>query len=357
MFAQAHSPEQLTPSELDAYLAQGWFRMGQTIFTTNFVRFQHQIHSTIWLRVLLHEYVADHTQIKLFKRNAIFLTTIQRAVLTPEKEELYTRYQQSLSFPTSESLQHLLLGDINKSSIYTTYEVTVRDGARLIAIGFFDIGETSAEGIVSVYDPTYKKYSLGKYLIYQKMQYCQHLKLRYFYPGYFVPGNPYFNYKLTIGRPALQFLQLSSQGWLAIETFSSDSIPYSAMHNKLVEMQKLLTLANVESSIVNYEYFDAALIPNLRDAELFDFPVFLFCANKSAEGIHLLIVFDVRDARYHLLMSHPFWQPDEISTDPAFYSSYVLKTLSEIHATNSVEEMAVVFLRSVIAPLLPDEIR
>jgi hypothetical protein len=34
MFVEVHTPAVLTRAELDAYLARGWFRMGQTIFTT-----------------------------------------------------------------------------------------------------------------------------------------------------------------------------------------------------------------------------------------------------------------------------------------------------------------------------------
>src|SRR6187551_3186440 len=234
MFAQAQTPEQLTPQELDAYLEQGWFRMGSRIFTTNFVHFKDQIYSTVWLRILLHEYAPDNTQIKLFKRNASFRTTIKPLEITNEKEDLYKRYKQSLPFQPSDSIHQLLMGRTTSNSIYNTLEVNVHDGDKLIACGFFDLGETSGMGISSIYDPDYKKYSLGKYLIYTKIQYCQNLRLRYFYPGYFVPGYSFFDYKLTIGRAALEFLQLSSQQWLRIEHFSDDDIPYSVMLNKLL---------------------------------------------------------------------------------------------------------------------------
>jgi leucyl-tRNA---protein transferase len=45
MFAQVHSPESLHPVELDRYLDNGWFRMGQTIFTTNFLNFNNELFS------------------------------------------------------------------------------------------------------------------------------------------------------------------------------------------------------------------------------------------------------------------------------------------------------------------------
>lgn len=339
MFAQAHTPAQLSPADLDAFLEKGWYRMGQSIFTTNFIHFKSEMYSTVWLRVLLDDYLEDRTQRKLFRQNAIFQTTIQPATLTDEKEDLYTRYKQSLPFSPSDSLQSLLFGSA-KSSIYETYEIALHDGDRLIAIGFFDIGETSAAGISSVYDPAYKKYSLGKYLIYLKIQYCKNQKRRYFYPGYFVPGYSFFDYKLTIARPALQFLQLSSQQWLPIGAFSPENIPYQVMHDKLTRVKRLLMQRQCESKVVKYEFFDANLIPDLRDAGLFDFPVFLFCATEVEGDVNPLLVFDVRDASYHLFTCTPIWKPNETNPDNTFYSAYFLKVNQEIHATKDAEEMA-----------------
>lgn len=347
MFAQSHSPKQLTPQALDAYLTLGWFRMGQTIFTTNFVHFKNEMYSTIWLRVLLNEYLPDRAQIKLCKQNSIFRTTIQPAVINSDKEELYLRYQQSLSFQPSESLQQLLFGKITTPSIYDTYEVTVHDGDQLIACGFFDVGETSAAGITSVYDPAYKKYSLGKYLIYLKMLYCQNRKLRYFYPGYFVPGYSFFDYKLTIGRAVLQFLQLNTQQWRGIDNFSQEDIPRQVMNDKLISVQKLLTYSNLESSIVKYEYFDANLIPDLKDSELFDFPVFLFCPSHFEDGFYLIIVYDVRDVSYKILICLPIWQPDTTNPDTSFYSSYYLKIMQEIVTKRTAEEVVLFYFRLI----------
>jgi leucyl-tRNA---protein transferase len=346
MFAIARSPQSLSDIELDNYLAQGWFRMGQSIFTTNFIHFKNEMYSTIWLRIILNQLENDETQRKLFKRNAHFTTNIQPATITEEKEELYHRYKESLPFQPTDSLHSLLVG-FSDSYIYNTYEVTVHDGDKLIAIGFFDLGKTSAEGITSVYHPDYKKYSLGKYLIYKKLQFCKDRKLHYFYPGYFVPGYPFFDYKLKIGRQALQFLQLKTGHWISIDLFSDDSVPYKVMHSKLLRIQKALSRIELTSSVVKYEYFDANLIPDLRESELFDFPFFLFCPRGEDEDINLVIVFDVRDDRYHLLTCVPIWKPAHTNPDTGYYSAYFIKTAQEIYATSDEIEMAVVFLNVV----------
>ena len=56
MFAQIVYPSELSPEELDNYLSNGWFRMRQAIFTTNFLQFHDIFYSAIWLRVAIAEY-------------------------------------------------------------------------------------------------------------------------------------------------------------------------------------------------------------------------------------------------------------------------------------------------------------
>jgi len=58
-----------------------------------------------------------------------------------------------------------------------------------------------------------------------------------------------------------------------------------------------------------------------------------------------VIVYDVRDARYHLLQCLPFWKPDVANADPTYYSAYVLKVLYKIHSTDQSKEMATVFAK------------
>lgn len=345
MFAEAHNPEHLPAEQLDAYLQHGWFRMGQTIFTTNFAHLRDAIHSTIWLRVALNGYEPDTTETKLFKRNARFKTEIKPAELTAEKEELYEKYRQSLPFVVSESVQHLLFGKETGESIYMTYEITVRDGAELIACGFFDLGSASGQGITSFYNPAYKRYSLGKYLIYKKMEYCKNLNMQYFYPGYFVPGNPYFDYKLTIGRKALQFLTLRTGQWLSMDVFQDDYIPVEVMHKRLTQVQGLLTAAGLNSHILKYEFFDANLIPGLRNSGLLDFPVFLCVGDVLDDLVNPILVFDVRDEQYYLWMCAPAWKPDGVNPDPSFYSAFFLKPVQKVYVSSDAESIASVFVK------------
>jgi len=343
MFAQVHCPETLGPEELDTYLEKGWFRMGQTIFTTNFLNFKNQFYSAVWLRVSLAGFSTGRTQQKLIKLNAGFRTVIQQATITPEKEALFANYKRDISFEASSSLNHLLFGK-SARTIYNTHEVNVFDADTLIATGFFDIGATSAAGITCFYDPAYKKYSLGKYLIYLKMDYCKKLALQYFYPGYFVPGYSFFDYKLSIGKPALQYLQLSSQRWLPISSFSEPLSPLQIMHERLVELQLLLRQSKIESKLLKYEFFDANLIPDLSGAELFDFPLFLCFSGSAEENPNQVIVYDVCDQHYHLMKCRGVWKTNSTSNISEIYSSHVLKTEQGLFSTETAEKLVVVIL-------------
>ena len=338
MFASVHDPEVLSPAELDAYLAQGWFRMGPTIFTTNFLSFKENLYSAIWLRVDLAEYRGEKTQAKLFKSNSLFTTRIQRATVTDEKEQLFARYKASVPFEASASLQHLLFGK-SYATAFDTYEVSVSHEGKLIAVGYFDLGKEAGMGISSIYHPDFKKYSLGKYLIYLKMDYCRQLGMRYFYPGYFVPGYAFFDYKLSIGKDALEFLQFERDEWKTIKAFNEHATPLGVMQQKLTKLKDGLLGIGIAARITRYEFFDANLIPDLAGARLFDFPLFLIYPGAVREATLQCVTFDIREHRYHLMKCRGIWKTNSASASDAIYSSYVLKPEDTLYSTDTADDM------------------
>lgn len=338
MFASVHDPEILSSAELDAYLARGWFRMGPTIFTTNFLSFKENLYSAVWLRVALEDFNGGKTQAKLFKNNSVFSTTIQRATITDEKEQLFARYKASVPFEASASLQHLLFGK-SYATVYDTYEVNVAFEGRLIAVGYFDLGKESAMGISSIYHPDFKKFSLGKYLIYLKMNYCKQQGMRYFYPGYFVPGYPFFDYKLSIGRDALEYLQYERDEWLPIAQFNESATPLQVMLQKLNKLKDDLLALGITARVSRYEFFDANLIPDLAGAQLFDFPLFLIYPGAIREALIQGVIFDVHDNRYHLVKCRGIWKTNSAGTSDTIYSSYVLKPEDTLYSTDTAGDM------------------
>jgi len=338
MFAQVHCPDALTPEELDAYLENGWFRMGQSIFTTNFLNFRNNFYSAIWLRIDLSKFTTDKTQQKLAKRNSRFGSMIRKASINEEKENLYTKYKQSISFETSASLRHLMYGK-SSHSVFNTHEISIYDQSRLIAVGYFDVGAHSAAGITCFYDPEYKKFSLGKYLIYLKIEYCKKSGLRYFYPGYFVPGYSFFDYKLTIAHKQLEYLQLRSNQWLSVEGFTPADNPYLVMKERLMELGTALTDRGLRNKMLKYEFFDANLVPELMGAELFDFPLILFLGENDSDLLEHLVIYDVSTEVYRLLKCRSVWKTNSSSGSSDTFSSQVLKADKEIFSSPKIEDV------------------
>jgi leucyl-tRNA---protein transferase len=338
MFARVHTPVKIASEELDDYLLKGWFRMGQNIFTTNFLNFKNHFYSAIWLRLRLENYSGDNTEHKLRKINSRFRSDISRFSITTEKEELFARYRQNISFEASSSLYQLMFGKAFHN-VYNTMEVNLYDSNKLIACGFFDLGCNSAAGITSFYDPDYKKYSLGKFLIYLKIKYCKENGLQYFYPGYFVPGYSFFDYKLSIGKNSLEFLELSSSDWMPVKDFNPLLSPIRIMQEKLTSMQILLAQSKIEAKLFRYEFFEANLLPELKDVDLFDFPLFLYINSSIADAQLTVLVYDVREEQFLLVKCRSLWT-STLSNENDMFSSELLQQERVVLMSSNPDEIA-----------------
>jgi leucyl-tRNA---protein transferase len=355
MLAQVHFPLSLSGEELDRYLAEGWFRMGQSIFATNFLNFKQQFYSAIWLRLRLAECTGDRSEEKLAKLNSRFVVGVQKATIDQEKENLFTRYRKSVPFEPSSSLQALLFGRVTYN-VYDTLEVTVRENGKLIACGFFDLGKKSTAGISSIYDPDYKKYSLGKFLIYQKIAYSKKAGYTYFYPGYFVPGYKPFDYKLRIHSSAQEFFDLGTSHWYPTCEFNASRKPIDVMRQKLAALHEQLTSLSIPSSVLHYEFYDANLVPDLSHMELFDFPVFLQYFDLFEDVINSLVVYDIRDQRFHWMIVKSVWKSDHLPQSPASYAAHLLKVEGEVLATTDATEMAEILAHAIRAKVFSQKL-
>lgn len=342
MFAQIAHPEKLQPQELDNYLAAGWFRMRQTIFTTHFLHFNQQFYSAIWLRVSLDNFIPGKKYQSLHKLNKSFRNEIRRTgihEITTPHELLYLQYRQSISFDVSPSLQELLFG-IESFNRFNTHEVNIYDGDTLIAAGFFDMGENSAAGITCIYHPAYKKHSLGKFLIYLKMNYCKQRQIKYFYPGYMVPGYAAFDYKLEIGKASLQYLQLSSQLWVPFSISTPIQNPLQHMLLQLNALQTSLSNLKIPYTLKYYRFFEANLDPYYFGHELFDFPVFLYCFPEAELSFFFVIVYDVRDTAYNLLQCNSVLNVCNQQAGLTIFDTDLLKVVRPIFSSKIPGAMA-----------------
>ena len=184
-------------SLLDFYLALGFYRMQHILFTCNETQVDYDSYSipVFWLRTLVKKISTNKKGTSIRKKCAAFTVEILPAILTNEIEELYSLYSNHVPFSTAISCNDYL-HQVAINNPFESYMVQVRDAGKLIAVGFFDKGQLSIAGIMNIYHPQYHKYSLGKYLILQKIDYAIANKMQFYYTGYISTAITRFDYKL-----------------------------------------------------------------------------------------------------------------------------------------------------------------
>lgn len=202
---------------LDAYLHAGWYRMGANIFTTRSFEDNLVEYRVFWLRYRINAIRLSGSSTSIIKKNKSFSVSIRPFELTEELERLHDLYFEKIDFITSFTIAELL-EDV-ENMIYDSWLIEVRDNNKLIAAGIFDKGENTIAGIKNIYHPDYQKYSLGKYLILIKLQFCIQNNIEFYYPGYIAPGHAKFDYKLSVDKSATEVLDTNSSVWLPYMDF------------------------------------------------------------------------------------------------------------------------------------------
>ena len=352
-YAEKSTPFVLSPDSLDEHLARGWYRMGASIFTTHFLFFNRRPFSAIWIRVDLQNFRFSKSQRKLLRRNAQFFETDARPrVIDGEREELYERYMQDFDGRLSPSISDSL-EDYGESSVFSTYETTVRErvSGKLVAVSYFDLGNTSAASILGVYDPELKSFSLGYYTMLLEVQYCLDNGLRYYYPGYVVPGYDRFDYKLRIGPS--QYFDIQTESWPA---FSRDTIyaegPIEIQRARLQHLIDNLAEAGVERTLLVYPLFEADLY-DMWNSTYVPYPYLIYLGN-SGNGDPIVLAFDPKVRQFIILACEHAVQPQLLFnanyltsfTEGNFYTQ-LLSIRAALYHTASLEIITATVLRGL----------
>ena len=200
-------------SLLDLYLSLGYFRMYQDLFTYRYIIINDMVCPVHWLRISLPDVEFGAKQRSLLRSNEKFTSVAKPFQLTEEVETLYALYRASVDFDAPDSVTTWLLNGASQT-VFDTYAIEIRDGDQLIAVGIFDNGARSIAGIMNFYHPAYRKHSLGKYLMLQKIRHAQRQGKLYYYPGYLVSNYPKFDYKLFPCEAATEVFDDSNARWL-----------------------------------------------------------------------------------------------------------------------------------------------
>jgi leucyl-tRNA---protein transferase len=222
IYYQTAYPERMDGVLLDAYLARGWYRISQSFITTDLITYDNALIPVFWLRIDLKRYKPSRSARRIAEKNSKYQLMIKPFEITEEIENLYKTYRASIDFSISESTAEYLLGD-GTANAFDSRLIELRDGERLIAVGYFDIGERTSTGILHFYDPAYADDSPGKYLFIAEIEYSLQQGYDYYYMGYLCRGNAKFDYKLFADRKSTELFLRRGAQWK----------PYEVMEKKI----------------------------------------------------------------------------------------------------------------------------
>jgi arginyl-tRNA--protein-N-Asp/Glu arginylyltransferase len=212
IYYQHFYPEEVSAQLLDDYLSKGWYRIHQMLITTDLIAKDDEFFAVFWLRYRLQDYRHSKKSQKLLQASNEFTKQIEPLQFTDELEELFATYRTQIDFDMSESVKTYLLGD-RTENVFNSQLLTIRDDGKLIAAGCYDEAETSLMGLLSIYDPAYKKFSLGKVLLLLKIEETLRLQKTYFYPGYVSLHTGKFDYKLFPDLEATEVYNRLTDAW------------------------------------------------------------------------------------------------------------------------------------------------
>ncbi|MBN8219320.1 MAG: GNAT family N-acetyltransferase [Spirochaetes bacterium] len=232
IYYQTFYPEKMDGRLLDEGLARGWYRIAQSFITTDLITNGDTLVPVFWLRIDLGRYKPSRAAKRIAAKNAPYRLEIKPFAITEEIESLYQTYRASIDFWMSDSVAEYLLGN-GSNNAFDSRLIELRDGERLIAVGYFDVGEKTNTGILHFYDPQYAAVSPGKYLFLAEIEYALQRGYDYYYMGYLCRGNAKFDYKLFADRRSTELFLRRRREWK----------PYDAMEAKINRWAPRITRA------------------------------------------------------------------------------------------------------------------
>jgi leucyl-tRNA---protein transferase len=290
MHVRVVRPEQLSPDDLDDYLARGWFRIGQAMMTCRVVQFDGELRPAIWTRLPLRGHAFRKNSRKLLARNTRdFRVEVGGAKIDDDREALYQRYLAVARGERSPTLVDFLYGD-SERDVFDTQEISLWDVDRLVAFSWFDRGRRSVQSLIGVYEPELERRSLGFTTMLLEVDVAQESGLEWHYPGYVLPGDAAMDYKLRIGE--VEFLDPWHQDWRPIPELERLPLPTDRLEQALRDVREALLRAGIPAEVRRYPWFEAPAWQTDLAACL-DQPLVVECFPERAGSTLLLVTHDV----------------------------------------------------------------
>jgi arginine-tRNA-protein transferase len=147
------------------------------------------------IRVPVKLFCPNKSQRRCLKRNEDLLVTVAAPEATPEKFNLYEKYQSQWHEKPEPETYNDMVNFLYRSPV-DTIEFTYRNPAnKLLAVGICDICRNSLSSVYYFFDPEESRRGLGTFGALQEIAYAAQQEIDYFYLGFWVKESAKMGYK------------------------------------------------------------------------------------------------------------------------------------------------------------------
>jgi arginine-tRNA-protein transferase len=177
----------ITPAAYERFLNAGFRRSGQMIYRPAC----GGCRECQPIRVLVDEFQPDRSMKRCWRANQDLTALVVHPRLTPEKTDLYCRYQTARHEKDDPSGPE----DFLYSSPVESCEIEFRLGDELVAVAIADVVPSGLSAVYTYFAPELSARGLGTFAVLWEIDYCRRLSKRNLYLGYYVRECRKMNYK------------------------------------------------------------------------------------------------------------------------------------------------------------------
>jgi len=191
---QAFNADQVTPAQLDFLLEQGWRHFGTYFFRYSLGFYELDLRDVVPLRIRLSDFSLSKSQRRNLRQNSDLRVEIGPIEITSEAEALFDRHKRRFKSGVPSSVFDFLSPEPARVPCDAA-QVAVFDSHRLIAVSYFDVGETACSGVFAMFEPELASRGLGTYTMLVEIAFAARLDKTFYYQGYSYSGNSFYDYK------------------------------------------------------------------------------------------------------------------------------------------------------------------
>ncbi len=185
---------QVSPPQLDQFLADGWRHFGEHFFRYNIGFHENELRRVLPLRIRLKDFTLSKSQRRILKKNQDLQIVIRPIEIMPDKEILFETHKKRFKHSIPDSIYDFLSfapADVPCRAL----EVCVYQKETLLAASFFDVGGAAVSAIYAMFNPQEFSRSLGIFTMLLTIDYALKNDKIFYYPGYAYEENSFYDYK------------------------------------------------------------------------------------------------------------------------------------------------------------------